>query len=120
MKYCPYCGSTVEENQLFCGNCGAKLEKEPKAEAETVNTPTEVQKPSNSDARIPHWCQKMFAIMGMWLAFFGGVGGIVLGTLGHCLGGSKCEYKGRYTAMIIIGAVFATLTFVANFANLFN
>lgn len=29
MKYCPNCGVAVEDNQRFCGECGAKLEFDP-------------------------------------------------------------------------------------------
>lgn len=27
MKYCPYCGNKLNENDKFCGKCGSKLKK---------------------------------------------------------------------------------------------
>lgn len=109
MKTCPYCGSEVKENQLFCGNCGAKLEKETlDAEEPVESIPNEEEAPT-SDSRIPHWCQKMFAIMGMCMAFAGGIGGIVIGSIGLKLGGRSSEYRGIYIASIVIGAIVVAL-----------
>ena len=31
--FCPKCGKETEDGELFCGNCGAKMETEPAPKA---------------------------------------------------------------------------------------
>ncbi|MGC9781369.1 MAG: zinc-ribbon domain-containing protein [Candidatus Heimdallarchaeota archaeon] len=41
-QFCPFCGSTVKEGDVFCNNCGASLEETPEpTPVATVQQPTD-------------------------------------------------------------------------------
>ncbi len=94
----------MNSNDKFCGHCGAKLE----VEIITPEQVEEVQTQTKKD-KIPHWCQKLFAFLGLGEAILGGVLGIALGILGLCLTSKECEYRSRYVTNIVIGSIVFTL-----------
>lgn len=116
MKYCPGCGAPSQDNAKFCGYCGRKLIQEEKPVEVAPVEPAVEETPIPQDVdrngkrnKIPHWTQRMFAIMGIWFAIITGVGGIAIGAVGLSLTNENCEYRRRYVVSVVIGGIMTAL-----------
>lgn len=61
--FCSACGNQIQENDTFCGKCGAKIGAQKDSDATTFSRPTPVQSDASNDS------DKLFAI----LAHLGGI-----------------------------------------------
>lgn len=60
MKYCPYCGSGLQDDMLFCPNCGQKFQSGITREIEGAAQSTQISQNNSSDGFAPVIKDKSF------------------------------------------------------------
>ncbi|NHK32753.1 MAG: zinc ribbon domain-containing protein [Asgard group archaeon] len=91
-KYCQFCGTAVEPDATFCGNCGAALESQPvkpvTIQPETITYGTQpTQQPTKTTTGLKD--HETIGMIGLILGILGclgplaGIGNIVAVIMGH-------------------------------------
>ena len=112
MKFCPYCGKPVREEDNYCESCGGKLEKN-----ETQENAVEVQpiKSAPKKSGAPEWLLKMLSLISILCGaiFFLCQGTLAIGAGIACLIMDKeHKYRARCIAGIVLGSVFTVALIV--------
>ncbi len=107
MKFCPYCGKPVREEDNYCESCGGKLEKKETVAENVIDTPSVQPTPKKSGA--PNWLLKMLSLVSVLCGaiFFLCQGPLAIGSGIACLILDKeHKYRGRCITGIVLGSVF--------------
>lgn len=59
--YCPSCGNKLFENEIFCGQCGARVDG--------TAVGASASPPANAKKKLPAWVIVLIVIGGMWASF---------------------------------------------------
>jgi|GEM_PF-1580901 len=108
MKFCPNCGSPIEEAVKYCPECGADLtdarEQDPSAAPQTAAAATTPQEIPVAKKKISGLSITAFVLS---LTFIFAIGGVILSIID--LAKNKNKKHGLSIAALVIGALFSLL-----------
>lgn len=106
-KTCPKCGTKLEENAIFCDECGERISVAPMPKADNVNS-EEVQNQKQSGLGIASFVLGIISMVSLGILFVPEILGIVFGIVGL----TNKNSKKSFAIMGITFSAIAILVFV--------
>lgn len=119
-KYCPNCGSELEETAEFCGNCGQEIKINTNSSVNTdtdiVDKKANIDKIDNDTGELDKDAQTGF-VLGIlsiiaWLIPLFGFPITIFGIIYSSRGLGSTKNKEKATAGIVLSIIFLIVTFI--------
>ena len=118
--YCKHCGSQIEDNSVFCSYCGGKTSGE---DNRTLFNPSQNVEQPNKQTQKPENPAQTTAIIGLVLAFFCSIAGLIVSAIALKKYSTQENQEGKGMAIAglilsIISVVVSVLSFLAICTNI--